>query len=85
MRTTVALHLVRHGLQGLAPTLHTVHQVDLRGEVDVLHVSPHAVRAAPVHPEVEVAAPTEEVVVGLQAAILQELISSLSGCADSRS
>ena len=80
----VALHLVRLGLRGLAATL-PVHQVDHRGEVDLLHVSPHAVRATPVHPEVEEAAQTEEVVVGLPAAILQELISSLSGCADSRS
>ena len=80
----MALHLVRHGLQGLAATL-PFHQVDHRGEVDLLHVSPHAVRATPVHPEAEEAAQTEEVVVGLPAAILQELISSLSGFADSRS
>ena len=80
----MAVHLVRHGLQGLAATL-PVHQVDHRGEVDLLHVRPHAVRAPPVHPEAEEAAQTEEVVVGLPAAILQELISSLSGCADSRS
>ena len=80
----VALHLDRHGLQGLAATL-LIHQVDHRGEVDLLHVSPHVARVTPVHPEVEEAAPTEEVVVGLQAAILQELISSLIGCADSRS
>ena len=80
----VALHLDRHGLQGLAATL-LFHQVDHRGEVDLLHVRPHAVRATPVHPEAEEAAQTEEVVVGLPAAILQELISSLSGCADSRS
>ena len=85
MTTTVALHLVRHGLQGLAATLQTVHQVDHRGEVDLLPVRPRAVRATPVHPEAEEAAQTEEVVVGLPAAILQELISSLSGCADSRS
>ncbi len=80
----VAIRLVRLDPQGQATTL-LFHQVDHRGEVDLLHVSPHVARAAPVHPEVEVAAPTEEVVVGLQAAILQELISSLSGCADSRS
>ena len=80
----VALPLDHHGLQRLAATL-PVHQVDLRGEVDLLHVSPPAVRATPVHPEAEEAAQTEEVVVGLPAAILQELISSLSGCADSRS
>ena len=80
----VALHLDRHGLQGLAATLQ-IHQVDLRGEVDLLHVSPHAARATPVHPEAEEAAQTEEVVVGLPAAILQELLSSLIGCADSRS
>ena len=82
----MALHLVRHGLQGLAATLQTVHQVDHRGEtVDLLPVRPRAVRATPVHPEVEEAVQTEEVVVGRLAAILQELISSLSGCADSRS
>ena len=82
----MALHLVRHGLQGLAATLRMVHQVDRRGEtVDLLPVRPHAVRATPVHPEAEEAAQTEEVVVGRLAAILQELISSLSGCADSRS
>ena len=80
----MAVHLARHGLQGLAATLQ-VHQVDLRGEVDLLHVSPHAVRATPVHPEAEEAAQTEEVVVGRLAAILQELTSSLSGCANSRS
>ena len=80
----VALHLDRQGLQGLAATL-PVHQVDHRGEVDLLHVRPHAVRATPVHPEAEEAAQTEEVVVGRRAAILQELLSSLSGCADSRS
>ena len=80
----VSLHLVRLGLQGQAATL-LFHLVDHRGEVSLLHVSPRVARAAPVHPEVEVAAPTEEVVVGLQTAILQELISSLSGCADSRS
>ena len=80
----VALHLVRLGLQGQAATL-LFHQVDHRGEVDLLHVSPHAARATPVHPEAEEAAQTEEVVVGLPAAILQELTSSLSGCADSRS
>ena len=86
MTTTVALHLVRHGLQGLAATLQTVHQVGHRGEtVDLLPVRPRAVRATPVHPEAEEAAQTEEVVVGRLAAILQELISSLSGCADSRS
>ena len=86
MRTTVALHLVRHGLQGLAPTLQTVHQVDHRGEtVDLLPVRPRAVRATLVHPEAEEAVQTEEVVVGRRAAILQELLSSLSGCADSRS
>ena len=81
----VALHLVRRGLQGLAATLQ-VHQVDLRGDtVDLLPVRPRAVRATLVHLEAEEAAQTEEVVVGLPAAILQELISSLSGCADSRS
>ena len=80
----VALHLDRHGLQGLAATL-LIHQVDLRGEVSLLHVSPRVAQAAPVHPEVEAAAQTEEVVVGRQTAILQELISSLRGCADSRS
>ncbi len=80
----VAVHLVRLGLQGQAATL-LFHLVDRRGEVSLLHVSPHVARAAPVHPEVEVAAPTEEVVVGLQTVILQELTSSLSGCADSRS
>ena len=86
MTTTVALHLVRHGLQGLAATLQMVHLVDLRGEtVDLLPGRPRAVRATPVHPEAEEAAQTEEVVVGRLAAILQELISSLSGCADSRS
>ena len=80
----VAIHLVRLGLQGQAATL-LFHQVDHRGEVSLLHVSPRVAQAAPVHPEVEEAAQTEEVVVGLPAAILQELISSLSGCADSRS
>ena len=80
----VAIHLVRLDHQGQATTL-LFHQVDHRGEVNLLHVSPHAVRATPVHPEAEEAAQTEEVVVGRPAAILQELISSLRGCADSRS
>ena len=84
MPLPVAVPLARHGLQGLAATL-PVHQVDHRGEVDLLPVRPRAVRATLVHPEAEEAAQTEEVVVGLPAAILQELISSLSGCADSRS
>ena len=86
MTITVAVHLARHGLQGLAATLQMVLPVDRRGEtVDLLPVRPRAVRATLVHPEAEEAAQTEEVVVGLPAAILQELISSLSGCADSRS
>ena len=80
----MALHLVRHGLQGLAATL-PFHQVDHRGEVDLLPVRPRAVRATPVHPEAEEAAQTEEVVVGRRAAILQELLSSLSGCAEPNS
>ena len=85
MTTTVAVHLVRHGLQGLAATLQ-VHQVDRRGEtVDLLPVRPRAVRATLVHPEAEEAAQTEEVVVGRRAAILQELLSSLSGCAEPNS
>ena len=82
----MALHLVRHGLQGLAATLQMVHPVDLRGEtVDLLPVRPRAVRATLVHPEAEEAAQTEEVVVGRRAAILQELLSSLSGCAEPNS
>ena len=82
----MAIHLVRHGLQRLAATLQVVHQVGHRGEtVDLLPVRPRAVRATLVHPEAEEAVQTEEVVVGRRAAILQELISSLSGCADSRS
>ncbi len=86
MTITVAVHLARHGLQGLAATLQVVHQVDRRGEtVDLLPVRPRAVRATLVHPEAEEAAQTEEVVVGRRAAILQELLSSLSGCADSHS
>ena len=87
MTITVAVHLARHGLQGLAATLQMVHQVDHRGEtVDLLPVRPRAVQATPVHPEAEEAVQTEEVVVvGRRAAILQELLSSLSGCADSRS
>ena len=76
---------VRHGLQGLAATLQ-VHQVDRRGEtVDLLPVRPRAVRATLVHPEAEEAAQTEEVVVGRRAAILQELLCSLSGCAEPNS
>ena len=80
----VAIRLVRLDPQGQVTTL-LFHQVDHRGEVDLLHVLPHAVRATPVHPEAEEAAQTEEVVVGRRAAILQELLSSLSGCADSHS
>ena len=78
--------VVQRALQSRAPTLQMVHQVDHRGEtVDLLPVRPRAVRATLVHPEAEEAAQTEEVVVGRRAAILQELLSSLSGCADSHS
>ena len=85
MTITVAVHLARHGLQGLAATLQ-VHQVDLRGDtVDLLPVRPRAVRATLVHPEAEEAVQTEEVVVGHRTAILQELLSSLSGYAEPNS